>query len=82
MACLVMFLPENKSAMSTVFLLHLDCMFAHVFVVFLVVGICTLKYWFPILHKIQNFFFLCIKCTNEWDVRSRNVNFNLNVENY
>ena len=34
MVCLVMFLPKNKSAMSTVFSLHLDCMFAHVFVVF------------------------------------------------
>ena len=67
MVCLVMFLPKNKSAISTVFPLHLDCMLAHVFVVFLVVGICTLKYWFPILH-------------NEWNVRSRNVNFNLNVE--
>ena len=52
MVCLVMFLPKNKSAMSTDFSLHLDCMFAHVFVV----GICTLKYWFPILHKIQNVF--------------------------
>ena len=32
MVYLVMFLPKTKSAM--VFSLHLDCMFAHVFVVF------------------------------------------------
>ena len=34
MVCLVMFLPKNKFAMSMVLSLHLDCMFAHVFVVF------------------------------------------------
>ena len=69
-----MFLPKNKFAISTVFSLHLDCMFAHVFVVFLVVGICTLKYWFPILHKIQNFFLALYQMYNEWNVRLRNVN--------
>ena len=81
MVGLVMFLPKNKSAMSTVFSLHLDCIFAHVFVLFSCQYLHTLNTGFQFCTRFKIFFLHCIKCTNEWNVRSRNVNFNLNVEN-